>query len=145
MKQRQTTTKELNKVVTSFTVYKFVKDIITPFEQLKAYKDKLIDKDGNFIGDPTKVNIYDRLIINIKKLLAKIPDPKTKADLKYLTTALVLFVEEAEKEGADPDIVFNEISEILLENGINIDDGLTQLLGESDEDFQRIAGDYIRG
>jgi hypothetical protein len=145
MKRRQTTTRELNKVVTSFTIYKFVKDITTPFDQLKAFKDKMIDKDGNFIGDPKKINIYDRLIINIKKLLLKIPDPSIKADLKYLTTALVLFVEQAEKDGADPDIVFNEISDILLENGINIDDGLTQLLGESNEDFQRTIEHYIRG
>jgi hypothetical protein len=145
MKHKQTTTRELNRVVTSFTIYKFVKDITTPFEQLKAFKNKMIDADGNFIGDPKKITPYDRLIINLKKLLAQIPNPKIKADLKYLTTALVLFVEQAESEGADPDIVFNEISEILLENGINVDDGLTQLLGESNEDFQRTIEHYLRG
>lgn len=138
MKKRRTTTRELNKVVTSFTIYKFVKDITTPFTELKAYKDKLIDNNGEYLKDPSTIDAYDKLIINLKKLLAKIPDPKIKADLKYLTTALVLFVEQTEQHGADPDIVFNEISDFLLENGLNIDEGLTQILKEEDEEFQRL-------
>jgi hypothetical protein len=127
MKKRRTTTRELSKVVTSFTVYKFIKDITTPFTELKSFDRGEIDKNGNFIIDPKKITPYDRLIVNLKKLLGKIPDPMIKARLKYLTSAIVLFVEETEKYGANPDIVFNEISEFLIENGLNIDEALTSL------------------
>lgn len=127
MKRRQTTTRELSKVVTSFTVYKFIRDMVTPFEELKSFDRGEIDKKGNFLVDPKKITPYDRLIINLKKLLAKIPDPTIKARLKYLTSAIVLFVEETEKYGADGDTVFNEISEFLIENGLNIDGALDEL------------------
>lgn len=127
MKQRRTTTRELSKVVTSFTVYKFIKDITTPFTELKAFDKGQIDKNGEFVVDPKIVSPYDRLIINLKKLLGKIPDPTIKARLKYLTSAIVLFVEETQEYGADPDIVFNDISEFLIENGLNIDGALDSL------------------
>ena len=130
MKKRQTTTRELNKVVTSFTIYKFIKDITTPFEKMKLFKDGKIDKNGNYLIDPKKITPYDRLIVNLKKLLAKIPNPTTKAQLKYLTTALVLFTEETKHHGADPDAVFNGISEYLMENGVQIDRTLDILLNE---------------
>jgi hypothetical protein len=130
MKKRQTTSRELNRVVTSFTIYKFVKDMITPFEKMKLFKEGKIDKNGKYLIDPKKIPAYDRLIINLKKLLSKIPQPTTKAQLKHLTTALVLFTEETEKHGADPDAVFNEISDFLCENGLNIDESLSSLLNE---------------
>jgi len=127
MKQRRTTTRELSKVVTSFTVYKFIKDITTPFTELKVFDKGQIDKNGEFIVDPKSISPYDRLIVNLKRLLAKIPDPTIKARLKYLTSAIVLFVEETEQYGANPDIVFNDIAEFLIENGLNIDEALTSL------------------
>jgi hypothetical protein len=125
--KRKTTTRELNKVVTSFTIYKFIKDIITPFDKMKLFKDGKIDKNGKYLTDFRKIPTYDRLIVNIKKLLAKIPNPTTKAQLKHLTTALVLFTEETKHHGADPEVVFNEISDFLIENGVNIDDALIVL------------------
>jgi hypothetical protein len=126
-KRRITTSRELNRVVTSFTIYKFIKDMTTPFSELKAFDKGQIDKAGNYIIDPKKVSPYDRLIINLKKLLAKIPDPTIKAKLKYLTSAIVLFVEETEQYGADPDEVFDGISDYLCENGLNIDSALDSL------------------
>lgn len=134
-KRRYTTTRELNKVVTSFTVYKFIKDMTTPFTELPPFDKGLIDKSGNFLKDPKLITPYYRLIINLKKLLGKIPDPTTKAKLKYLTSAISLFVEETEKYGADPDVVFNEISEYLIENGLNIDGAMEQLIREQDENI----------
>jgi len=134
-RKRYTTTRELNRVVTSFTVYKFIKDMTTPFTELPPFDKGQIDKNGNFLKDPKIIPPYYRLIINLKKLLSKIPDPTTKAKLKYLTSAISLFVEETEKYGADPDIVFNEISEYLIENGLNIDGALEKLLREQDENL----------
>lgn len=130
MKRKKATTRELNKVVTSFTIYKFIKDIITPFDKMKLFKDGKISKTGEYIVDIKQITPYDRLIINLKKLLGKIPNPTIKAQLKYLTTALVLFTEETKHHGADPDAVFNGISDFLVENGINIDETLDSLITE---------------
>lgn len=130
MNKTLTTSRELNRVITSFTIFKFVKDIITPFKNMKLYKQKKIDEDGNYLVDNKTIPPYYRLIINLKKLLAQIPKPKTKAQLKYLTTALVLFTEETKQHGADPDEVFNGIADFLLENGLNIDESLESLLNE---------------
>lgn len=130
MKHRKTTSRELNRVITSFTIYKFVKDIITPFDKMVLFKDGKIDKNGKYLIDPKKITPYDRLIVNLKKLLAKIPTPTTRAQLKHLTTALVLFTEETEKHGADPDEVFNGISDFLLEQGFNVDEYMDKFINE---------------
>jgi hypothetical protein len=97
---------------------------------MKLFKDGKIDKVGNFLVDVKKIPAYDRLIINLKKLLSKIPSPVTKAKLKYLTTAVVLFTEETEKHGADPDAVFNGIADFLCENGFDIDYSMNLMLQE---------------
>lgn len=131
MKQRISTTAELNKVVTSFTIYKFVKDMVTPYSELKIFDQGLIDKDGNYLVNAKRITPYYRLILNLRKLLKKIPDPTIKAKLKYLTTAVVLFVEETEEYGADPDIVFDEICNFLTEQGFDIDSHLNLLYEEA--------------
>jgi len=130
MKQRKSTSRELNRVVTSFTVYKFVKDMTIPYTKMPLFKQKKIDKNGNYLVDMKEIPIYYRLILNLRKLLAKIPSPVTKAQLKYLTTAMVLFTEETKEHGADPDAVFNGISDFLMENGLDIDRVMGDLLAE---------------
>ena len=40
---------ELNKVINAFTVYKFIRMIVTPFRRMPAYKYGIIDDKGNFI------------------------------------------------------------------------------------------------
>jgi hypothetical protein len=129
-RKKYTNTREFNRVVTSFTVYKFIKDIITPFTKSKLFKEKKIDKNGNYLIDQKQIPIYDRLIVNLKKLLAKIPNPTIKSELKHLTTALTLFTEETKQHGADPDQVFNEIVEYLASEGLHMDSSLDELLNE---------------
>ena len=148
MKKRVSTTRELNRVVTSFTIYKFIKDMTTPFSELKPFDQGKIDLRGKYVGDPRQVTPYYRLIINLKKLLLKIPDPTIKAKLKYLTSAIALFVEETEHHGADPDIVFDGVADFLMEHGLNIDTALDELLLEDGIITNSISGggvDAVRG
>ena len=65
-------------------IYQFIKRIATPFEKQAAYKLGIIDKTGKKIKDPeTKdekkaFGYTDRLIFNIKKLVAQLPGGKSK-------------------------------------------------------------------
>lgn len=120
---------DLTKVVSAFTVYKFIKLISSPFSSMDAYRHKIIDGNGKFIRgldtlSPTEkksVDVFNRLIINLKKIINKIPDPKLKAQLKTFPTAMVLLRDEAEKIGGNGEYVLNEITEYLNDVGVDID------------------------
>jgi hypothetical protein len=122
---------ELNKVINAFTVYKFIKMIIVPFNKMDAYRYGIIDKHGKFLRkldtitdakERKSVDAFHRLIINIKKIIAKVPDPALKAQLTTLPTAMLLLKDEAEKVGADGEVVLCEIKRYLSEEkNINVD------------------------
>jgi len=65
-------------------IYMFLKRLVTPFEQWDAYKTGLIDKDGKVIVPKNErtqeqnksYGYFDRLVANLKKLMAKIPGAK---------------------------------------------------------------------
>ena len=123
-------TKELTKVVNAFTVFKFIKLMVSPFEKTDAYRYGIIDKKGNFLKkseeltsskERRSVDMFHRLIFNLKKMIKKIPDPKLQAQMKTLPTAMFLIKEESEKVGADGDVVLSEIKKFLLTKGIDIE------------------------
>lgn len=120
--RRTITSKELNRVVSSFTIYKFVKAITTPYNEMDAFRLGVIDVRGNYLKNPIgAISPFDRLVINLKVLLDKIPDPRIKSQLRYLTTGISLLAEESEKYGADPYEVFDFIVEYVKEQGIDLD------------------------
>lgn len=61
--------------------YQFIKKLTTPFNQMPAYTYNLIDDKGNFLKDRNKftsqekqvLGLFDVMVINLKKLLAKLP------------------------------------------------------------------------
>ena len=86
-----------NKVISAFTMYKFIEDVAKPFTQLKAYRDGLIDEEGYF-KLPHKmlegqISSFDLFIIYIKRLFNEIPNPEIKARLNSFTSAMQLFKE----------------------------------------------------
>lgn len=66
--------------------YQFIKKLNTPFKNMPAYKDGLIDDKGNFLksrrsmtSQETKtLGLFDVMVINLKKLLAKVPGGSTR-------------------------------------------------------------------
>jgi hypothetical protein len=123
-------TKDLTKVVNAFTVFKFIKLMVSPFEKTDAYKYGIIDKNGKFLKsseeltsskEKKSVDIFHRLIFNLKKMIKKIPDPQLQAQMKTLPSAMFLIKEEAEKIGADGDVVLSEIKRFLITKNIDID------------------------
>jgi hypothetical protein len=85
--------------VDAFLVYAFIKRLVTPFDKWDAFKTGVIDKDGNVIVPPLKrtkeqiasFGMYDVMILNMKKLLAKIPGGSTR--FATYSAALYLVVE----------------------------------------------------
>jgi hypothetical protein len=121
---------DMTKVIGAFTVYKFIKLMATPFRQMDAYKFGIIDSKGKFLkksedltssNEIKSVDVFNRLIINLKKLVKKIPDPALQAQLKNVATAMILIREESEKIGGDGDFVINEIKKYLSSSGIDTD------------------------
>ena len=122
---------DITKVIGAFTVYKFIKLMATPFRSMDAYKFGIIDDKGKFLKkseeltsskERKSVDVFHRLIINLKKLVAKIPDPSLQAKLRNVATAMVLIKEESEKSGANGDVVVYEIKRYLTTQGINVDE-----------------------
>ena len=133
--------KDAGKVISAFTVYKFIKIISDTFTKMEAFRLGIIDSKGKFLKkldeldsqkERNAVSPFNRLMINIKKLIEKVPDPKLKAQLRTLPTAMILLKDEAEKVGADGELVLSEIRNYLYESGVDIDNISTN---EEFEDF----------
>jgi hypothetical protein len=74
-------------VVDLFLVYSFIRKLVTPFDQWEAYKLDIIDEKGNILikrkdflkkSQRDAFGIFDLMILNIKKLLAKVPGGQTR-------------------------------------------------------------------
>lgn len=92
-------------VVDLFLIYSFIKKLVTPFDQWEAFKQGVIDKDGNILikkKDRNKLDqrrslgYFDVLILNLKKLLGKIPGGKSR--IATFAAALYLIRESKNPE-----------------------------------------------
>ena len=110
-----------NSSVDLFLTYHFLKRLATPFENWDAYKLKIIDADGNILKKsktlttPEEISAwgyFDRLVANLKKLLAKVPGGKTK--IASYAAALLLI-----KENKSPRDIDDEELAVLVENLLN--------------------------
>ena len=100
-------------VVDLFMVYQFIRRLATPFEKWPAYKEGIIDKDGKVLIKSKDLNtkkqraawrIFDRMIANLKKLLAKVPGGSSK----LASYAAALFLIREYKAFTDEDMFLNE-------------------------------------
>lgn len=96
-------------VVDLAAVYMFIKRLVTPFDQWDAYKTGVIDENGKVLvrknqrtqEQSQSWGYFDRLVGNLKKLLAKVPGGKTR--LGSFAAALLLIREQ----NIDPDDLVN--------------------------------------
>jgi hypothetical protein len=92
-------------VVDLFLVFSFIKRLVTPFNKWEAYKEGIIDIKGNILlrrrdfttkAQSNSFGVFDQLILNLKKLLAKLPGGQTK--LASYAAALWLIKEQKSVE-----------------------------------------------
>lgn len=94
----------MGQVVDLFLVYQFIKRLSTPFEETKAYELGLIDEKGKRLkkastrDEKDAMTYYDRLIFNLKRLIAK-----AGIQSKFVTFAAALFLLKEEQTGTKRD------------------------------------------
>jgi hypothetical protein len=109
-------------VVDAYLVYSFIRRLVTPFEKYPAFKAGLIDKDGNFTksrnmftpDERKALPIFDIMIINLKRLIAKVPLGKTR--IATIAAALMLLRSKPSAKKVQEDYVdelFNLEEELL--------------------------------
>lgn len=102
----------MNQAIDLAITYKFLKNLVTPFEKWPAYKLGLIDKDGNIIKAKSErlkqeekdaLGYFDVVTLNLRKLLGKLPGGKS-AIATYAAAYLLLkeYPKKDLKEGFEP-------------------------------------------
>lgn len=104
-------------IVDLFMVYQFIKRLALPFKDWKAFKLGIIDADGNILKSPktfTRVEErdafgkFDLMILNLKKLIAKVPGGKTR----IATMAAVLYLLKEDREDVQESLFESYILEV---------------------------------
>jgi hypothetical protein len=100
-------------VVDIFMTYQFIKRLTAPFNKWPAYKEGVIDKDGNILikrkdlktqAQRASFRLFDLLTLNMKKLLGKLPGGKSK----IATYAAALFLIKEGQKYSEENIDFLE-------------------------------------
>jgi len=112
-------------VVDLFLVYQFIRRLATPFEKWDAYKEGIIDKDGKVLiksKDFTKAaqrkswGVFDRMVANLKKLLAKVPGGSSR----FASYAAALFLIKEYKHFTDETTLTEELTDKQLDESIQL-------------------------
>lgn len=93
--------------VNIFMVYQLIKRLTSPFEKWDAYETGVIDKDGNIIIPSRERNreqkksfqMFDVMVLNMKKLLAKIPGGSSR--FASYSAALFLLKEDVSENNLE--------------------------------------------
>ena len=125
----------MGRAIDLFVTYRLIKLLVTPFDKTPAFKPGIIDKDGNRLKEktvargmqPTQLNtieekgaytILHKLVLNIKKIFAKVPGLRTK--LGTYAAALFLLKDTFKESVDDSDMFEKEFMKYLNEQGYAI-------------------------
>tara|TARA_R100000808_G_C2154623_1_gene165757 strand:+ start:6753 stop:7334 length:582 start_codon:yes stop_codon:yes gene_type:complete len=97
--------------------YAFLKRLVTPFNEMEAHRLGLIDANGKKIrnakteAEKNAYGYFDRMVVNLKRLLAKIPGGQSR--IANYAAALLLLRENDLEQYSDNDL------KALLKHEIN--------------------------
>jgi hypothetical protein len=112
-------------IVDLFMVYQFIRRLATPFKDWEAYKLGIIDENGNVLkkrrdlalaSERNAFGVFDVMILNIKKLLAKIPGGSSR----LASYAAALYLIREWKHFSDSSILTEDISDQTIEESIEV-------------------------
>lgn len=107
-------------VVDLFLVYQFIRKLTTPFEKWEAYKLGIIDEKGNILikrknflqkKQRDAFGIFDLMILNLKKLLAKVPGGQTR----LASYAAALFLIKEFNEFSEDSLLTEDLDDDIIE------------------------------
>ena len=125
-----------NDAISLYATYKFIKRLVTPFDQWEAYQLGIIDERGNIKIKARERNTlelkrglpkFDLLVLKIKRLLEKVPGGRSR--IASYAAALYLIKEDV-----------NNYSTADLED-MDIDDDIIKLI----EDIANTTGSDVVG
>lgn len=135
----------MGQAIDLFLVYQFIKRLSTPFEDTKAFELGLIDEKGKRLKkastreEKDAMTYYDRLIFNLKRLIAK-----AGIQSRFVTFAAALFLLKEEQSGVkrDEEVTEKELMLFKEENMSTIRD-LVELT--EDAPANAVGGGNIAG
>ena len=129
----------MGRAIDLFVTYRFLRLLTTPFEDTQAYKLGIIDASGNRImqkrikkpvvelvtsDQHNSYTILHKLVVNIKKIFAKVPGLRTKVGT--YAAALFLLKDTFKESVNDPDMFEKEFVKYLKENDIEFDNEISE-------------------
>ena len=127
-----------------YYTFRFLKTLVTKWEDMPAYKLGIIDDNGKVIWDKDKsktseekdaYTVFHRLVFNIKRIMQKVPGGRSR--LASYAAALFLLREHTNMSEED-------IAKVLNDAGIDVDSFLPEeTQWNIQEDQQLSPGMYI--
>jgi hypothetical protein len=137
-------------IIDTYLVYRFIRKLTTPFEKWEAYKVGVIDKSGNIIkpkrqrktaAERKSLTLFDRLVLNLKKLLAKVPGGSRK--WATYAAALLMLKEHEDLTEERLEYLLENLEEIHNDNMILIE--ANKLFVDEDAPTMSAGGGQIAG
>ena len=121
----------MGRAIDLFVTYRFIKLLVTPFENTDAYKMGIIDENGyrtdKKLYKQSEQNAYTvlhKLVFNIKRIFQKVPGLRTR--LGTYAAALFLLKDTFKEHVEDPAVFEKEFLNYLKESGIELDNTIVE-------------------
>lgn len=117
----------VQRAVDIYYTFRFLRQLVTPWNETQAYKLGLVDENGKKLRSPVTAEekdaytLFFRLVYNIKRILNKVPFGKTK--LASYAAALYLIKENTKMSG---DAVLEGFKKFATEQGVELDYALSE-------------------
>jgi hypothetical protein len=133
----------VQRAVDIYYTFRFLRQLVTPWTETKAFELGLIDENGKVIKKPVTpeekdaYTLFFRLVYNIKRLLNKVPGGKTK--LASYVAALWLVKENTKMSET---AVLEGFKAYLEQNNIEVDNTLSESKTWMTKDENLLPGKY---
>lgn len=133
----------VQRAVDIYYTFRFLRQLVTPWTETKAFELGLIDENGKVVKKPVTpeekdaYTLFFRLVYNIKRLLNKVPGGKTK--LASYVAALWLVKENTKMSET---AILEGFKAYLEQNNIEIDNTLSESKTWMTKDENLLPGKY---
>ena len=133
----------IQRAVDVYYTFRFLRQLVTPWKETKAYKLGLVDENGKVLRkavtpeEKDAYTLFFRLVYNIKRLLNKVPFGKTK--LASYAAALWLVHENTQMSKS---AVYEGFKAFLEQEGVELDNTLSESKAWMLKDDNLLPGKY---